>query len=105
MSRHANHLALARRDLLAERSTLVASRVFDPHGYYQEEREKTLAAAREALHRAGTLLNAEAHAGDLAETLVWCARGKRCSLIAIGTRGVGSVVNLLLGSVASESSA
>jgi nucleotide-binding universal stress UspA family protein len=30
------------------------------------------------------------------------AREQRCSLIAMGTRGMGSVANLLLGSVATK---
>jgi nucleotide-binding universal stress UspA family protein len=71
-------------------------------GYYREEGEKALASAREELAKAGVAFSAEVRVGDLAETIVRCARDQRCGLIAMGTRGMGSVANLLLGSVATK---
>jgi nucleotide-binding universal stress UspA family protein len=74
----------------------------DLQGYYQEEGEKVLAPAREELQRLGVPFSAEVRVGDLAETIVRCAREYGCGLIAMGTRGMGSVANLLLGSIASK---
>jgi len=74
----------------------------DLGGYYQEEAEKALASARQELEKAGVSFQAEVRVGDAAETLVRYAREQRCSLIAMGTRGMGSVANLLLGSVSTK---
>jgi nucleotide-binding universal stress UspA family protein len=74
----------------------------DLGGYYQEEAEKALASARQELEKAGVSFQAEVRVGDAAETAVRYAREQRCSLIAMGTRGMGSVANLLLGSVATK---
>jgi len=74
----------------------------DLQGYYQEEGQKALASAREELQRLGVAFSAEVRVGDLAETIVRCARERGCGLIAMGTRGMGSVANLVLGSIASK---
>ena len=74
----------------------------DLQAYYREEGEKALAPARDELQRAGVPFSAEVRVGDLAETIVRCARERGCGLIAMGTRGMGSVANLLLGSTASK---
>jgi nucleotide-binding universal stress UspA family protein len=74
----------------------------DLQAYYQEEGEKALAPAREELRRVGVQFSAEARVGDVAETIVRCTREQACGLIAMGTRGMGSVANLLLGSIASK---
>jgi nucleotide-binding universal stress UspA family protein len=74
----------------------------DLQGYYQDEGEKALAPAREELQKLGVPFSAEVRVGDLAETIVRRARERGCGLIAMGTRGMGSVANLLLGSIASK---
>ncbi len=74
----------------------------DLKGYYQEEGEKALAAAREELSKAGVAFKAEVRVGEMAETIARYAREQGCGLIAMGTRGLGSVANLLLGSVATK---
>ena len=74
----------------------------DLSGYYHEEAENALAPARQELERAGVSFQVEVRVGEVAETIVRYAREQRCSLIAMGTRGQGSVANLLLGSVATK---
>jgi nucleotide-binding universal stress UspA family protein len=74
----------------------------DLSGYYQEEAERALAPARQELEKAGVSFQVEIRVGEVAETISRYAREQRCSLIAMGTRGMGSVVNLLLGSVATK---
>jgi len=74
----------------------------DLKGYYQEEGEKALAAAREVLEKAGVTFHAEVRVGEMGETIARYAREKGCGLIAIGTRGLGAVGNMLLGSVATK---
>jgi nucleotide-binding universal stress UspA family protein len=74
----------------------------DLSGYYREESEKALAPARQELEKAGVSFQVEVRVGEVAETAVRYAREQRCSLIAMGTRGLGSVSNLLLGSVATK---
>jgi nucleotide-binding universal stress UspA family protein len=71
-------------------------------GYYEEEAEKVLAVAREELRKAGVSFTAELRVGEMGETIARYAREKGCGLIAMGTRGLSSVGNLLLGSVASK---
>jgi len=74
----------------------------DLKGYYDEEGEKVLAAAREILDQAGVTFQTEVRVGESGETIARYAREKRCGLIAIGTRGLGAVGNMLLGSVATK---
>lgn len=65
-------------------------------------------AGREAVRSACSLLESAgvAHAvhlehGELAETIETIARRHECDLIVMGTRGMGAVSNLVIGSVAS----
>ncbi|HET6845955.1 MAG TPA: universal stress protein [Anaerolineales bacterium] len=74
----------------------------DLSGYYEEEAEHALAPAREELEKAGVSFQVEVRIGEVAENIARYAREQRCSLIAMGTRGMGSVANLLLGSVATK---
>ena len=66
-------------------------------------------AGKTAAHTACSLLEAadipytlELTEGEIAETLVLYAKRLECELIVMGTRGMGTVANLLLGSVATK---
>jgi len=74
----------------------------DLSGYYEEEAEHALPPVREELEKAGVSFQVEVRIGEVAENIARYAREQRCSLIAMGTRGMGSVANLLLGSVATK---
>jgi len=70
--------------------------------YYEEEGEKALLRAREALQAAGVIFHARVAVGDIAATLAQYATDNGCALIAMGTRGMGALGNVLLGSVATK---
>jgi nucleotide-binding universal stress UspA family protein len=74
----------------------------DLKGYYEEEGEKVLAPAREVLEKADIVFHAEMRVGEMGETIARYAREQGCGLIAMGTRGLGAVGNMLLGSVATK---
>lgn len=66
-------------------------------------------AGKAAAHSVCSLLDAagipytlELAEGEVAETLVKCAEREQCGLIVMGTRGMGTVANLVLGSVATK---
>lgn len=63
--------------------------------------EEALAGARSVLDRAGVTYTEHVVAGDNAHSaIIEVARENACGLIAMGTRGLGPVTGLLLGSVA-----
>lgn len=64
--------------------------------------EGTLRPAVAALSRAGTPFTDEVCTGDIAATIVKRAADYACTGIVMGTRGMGAVGNLLLGSIASK---
>jgi nucleotide-binding universal stress UspA family protein len=70
--------------------------------YYREEGESALARARDLLAAAG--ISAEHHilVGDVAQTIARVAKEQRCAQIVMGTRGLGTVSGMLLGSVATK---
>ncbi|MFS8086374.1 MAG: universal stress protein, partial [Acidobacteriota bacterium] len=68
--------------------------------YYREEGETALRGAKDALQKAGIEFDSHIMAGHLAETIVQLAEQHRCARIVMGTRGLGTVANLVLGSVA-----
>ena len=55
---------------------------------------------QEALQKAGIEFESHIMAGHLAETIVQLAEQHRCARIVMGTHGLGTVANLVLGSVA-----
>lgn len=61
-----------------------------------------LEPATAALKRAGVAFDAHARTGNPAEVIVDFAREYHCNMIAMGTRGMGTIKSLLLGSVASR---
>lgn len=68
--------------------------------YYREEGEAALQDAKRALTGAGIPFESTIMAGHLAQTIVRLAEHGRCARIVMGTRGLGAVGNVVLGSVA-----
>ena len=64
--------------------------------------EDALRSARTLLDRAGVHYTPHTLVGPVAETLSRFAREQRCDEIVMGTRGLGAIENLLLGSVATK---
>ena len=70
--------------------------------YHQEEGLKTLAAARERLQRAGLKHAHHVAVGEPAHVIAHYARERKADQIVMGTRGLGSVSGMLMGSVATK---
>jgi len=70
--------------------------------YYAEEGEGKLAAAKKKLDAAGVPYRARVLVGPVAESLVKHAKGERCDLVYIGTRGMSELRAALLGSTATK---
>lgn len=82
-----------------------ASSFIDPgvvRSFHQEEGEKALAPARKLLDGAGVAYASHTAVGDPAETIAAYAEQRQCAGIVMGTRGLGRVAGLVLGSVASK---
>jgi nucleotide-binding universal stress UspA family protein len=62
--------------------------------------ERALRPAGDKLQRAGIAFKRRVDLGEPAETIVRVAGEEGCDLIVMGTRGLGSLAGLLLGSVA-----
>jgi nucleotide-binding universal stress UspA family protein len=71
-------------------------------GYYRDEGQVALKAARERLDKAAAKYAFHIGIGAPAQVIVEYAKKFRCDQICIGTRGLGSVASLLLGSVATK---
>lgn len=70
--------------------------------YYHEEAEKALKPAREKLDAAGVKYTEERLIGNPGECIARYVKAKGIDLIVMGTRGLGSVQGMLLGSVANK---
>ena len=70
--------------------------------YHYEEGEKALAPACALLDAAGLPYQSHLFVGEPAETISRFATEIACDQIVIGTRGLGAVSSLLLGSVATK---
>ena len=70
--------------------------------YYRDEGEAALAGARRLLDKAGIPHADAILVGPVAETLCKHAENEKCELICMGTRGIGSIANMLMGSVAAK---
>ena len=68
--------------------------------YHQEAATKVLRRATRRLDGAGIEFHTHIGVGDPAQTIAGYAKAQRCDLILMGTRGMGAVTNLVLGSVA-----
>jgi nucleotide-binding universal stress UspA family protein len=70
--------------------------------FQQKEGGLTLEAARKRMAEVGVPCTAEVLVGDVAKTIADQTNAKACSLIVMGTRGMGTIGNLLMGSVATK---
>jgi nucleotide-binding universal stress UspA family protein len=70
--------------------------------YYREQGEAALARAKEILAGAGVAFVPHIGVGDPAEVIVQYADAKGCEQIVMGSRGLGAVGGLVLGSVATK---
>lgn len=64
--------------------------------------EKVLEGARELLDKASIPYSANVRSGPIAETIAAYAKEHQCDAVIMGTRGMGRIVNLVLGSVATK---
>jgi nucleotide-binding universal stress UspA family protein len=70
--------------------------------YQLAEGERALASARKLAEACGVPYDTEIAVGHIAETIAERARELGCHAIVMGSRGMGSVGNLVMGSVATE---
>jgi len=70
--------------------------------YHHEEGLAALQPTRAKLDAAGVKYVFHIGVGDAAETIVEYAKEKGCHQIVMGTRGLGSVSNMIMGSVATK---
>ncbi|AHV94787.1 universal stress protein [Bordetella holmesii] len=74
----------------------------DIDAYQAEESATALKAARDMLDKAGMPYSVHNEIGAVAECIVNVAQGCQASEIVMGTRGLGSIASVLLGSVATK---
>lgn len=70
--------------------------------YHRETGDSALAAARARLEAAGIAYSAHILVGEAAPTIADFAREHQCTLIVMGSRGLGSVTGMLLGSITTK---
>ena len=71
-------------------------------GYHRAEGDEALKAARRALEDAGVRFESAIVVGHIAEAIAQYATKVQCDSIVMGTRGMGPMKNLVLGSVATQ---
>ena len=74
----------------------------DIQAYYQEEGRNALIPAKTLLDEAGVPYEEEILVGPVAQTLADYAKKKKVDTIIMGTRGLGTVSGMLLGSVTTK---
>jgi len=70
--------------------------------YYQEEGAMQLQAARDLLQSAGVTFHAKIIVGEIESSVKRYAKEQAMSVIVMGTRGMGAVRNMVLGSIAAK---
>ncbi len=70
--------------------------------FHIEAGDAALATAKAKLSAAGLAYSAHILVGEAAPSIVDFAKDKSCSKIIMGARGLGSVIGLLMGSVATK---
>ncbi|HEX7006456.1 MAG TPA: universal stress protein [Alphaproteobacteria bacterium] len=94
------HLATVRPPLRENVARFIARSEIE--SYHQEEGEKALASAKRLLDEAGIPYTTHIGVGVVPETIVAFADDIGADEIVMGTRGLGGLAGLLLGSVATE---
>jgi nucleotide-binding universal stress UspA family protein len=94
------HLLNVQPPLPSAAATFIDSAVV--HDFHRDEGAKALAAACKLLDDAGLRYASNTAIGEPAETIAAYAEQRDCAGIVMGTRGLGRVAGLLLGSVASK---
>lgn len=74
----------------------------DIEAYYQDSGKKALQSACDQLDQVGTSYVQHVGVGPIGETIVTYAREKHCDHIIMGSRGLGAISGMVLGSVASK---
>jgi nucleotide-binding universal stress UspA family protein len=70
--------------------------------YYREEGEECLAKARRLLAKSKLPCEEAILVGEVAETICGEAQKRKCDMIWMGTRGLGAVAGLVVGSTATK---
>lgn len=70
--------------------------------FHHDEGAKALAQARKALDAAGLKYVYHISVGDSGEVIAHFVKDQKIEQVVMGTRGLGSVANMLLGSVANK---
>jgi nucleotide-binding universal stress UspA family protein len=70
--------------------------------FHREQGEEALAASKALLDKAGIRHSGHVLAGEVAQSIVSHAKDNGCRLIVMGTRGLGALAGLALGSVATK---
>lgn len=68
----------------------------------RQHSEDILKPAIEAATAAGVPFTSEVMIGDIAKSIVACAEKHECDGIVMGTRGMGAIGNLVMGSIATK---
>lgn len=94
------HVLNVQQPLRGDVSTFVPRK--DIEQYHREEGLKALGPVLTALDRAGITHQWHVGVGAAAETILAFARDLGCDQVVIGTRGLGAVSSLVMGSVAND---
>ena len=70
--------------------------------YCQEEGAAALKSARELLERSGVPFTVHVEVGEEPESIARYAKARGADLVVMGTRGMGTISNMLLGSVSAR---
>ena len=70
--------------------------------FYEEQGQAALKPARDLVQAAELACHVRIGVGDTAAMIAGYARDEGCAFIVMGTRGLGAIANMLLGSVATK---
>jgi nucleotide-binding universal stress UspA family protein len=70
--------------------------------FYEEQGQAALKPARDLVQAAELACHVRVGVGDTAAMIAGYARDEGCAFIVMGTRGLGAIANMLLGSVATK---
>ena len=70
--------------------------------YYRDEGEKALSAARARVEQSGVAHKYHIGVGPIAETIAAYVKDQDCAQVVMGTRGLGAIKGLVLGSVTTK---